>query len=171
MLRDYQRNQYLTSLLAAYVATLKCGLSIQNVDYENKLIRSIARCHLHFHMAGFLEDPKRFESYVTPEDIEFLQPRCRGKRLENIIRSTTPGRPLIIGVETLRVVIPRKLKRYFRESLGRLCVGIEHPKLTHYSSQLGIQYQIVTDVNPGNSATDYTRFVMAESNGLTMHPR
>ena len=48
---DYKDNSYLAALFAAYIATYSCGISEEQFNYDGpKIITSIARYHLYFHM-------------------------------------------------------------------------------------------------------------------------
>ena len=50
---DYKDNSYLAALFAAYIATYSCGISTEHFVYDEKtpkIITSIARYHLYFHM-------------------------------------------------------------------------------------------------------------------------
>ena len=92
---------------------------MQNMDSKNKLIGSIAWYHLYFHMAMFLEDPKRLEQQVTPENIEILQPHAPWKKSWEYkidhTQETLPGDSKIHHTE--------KAQEMFQASLDRLCVG------------------------------------------------
>ena len=65
---DYKDNPYLASLFAAYIATYSCGISTEHFAYDgSKIIASIARYHLYFHMKKFTRQPTKRSKYITQE--------------------------------------------------------------------------------------------------------
>ena len=69
---DYTKNPFLASLLAAYVTTFVCGISVKHFKYNNHtpgIITSMARYHLYYHMSRFLRNPGdlgRYMKYIIP---------------------------------------------------------------------------------------------------------
>ena len=65
---DYKDNPYLAALFAAYIATYSCGISEDQFNYDGpKIISSIARYHLYFHMRRFIRQPSKMSKYITRE--------------------------------------------------------------------------------------------------------
>ena len=65
---DYKDNPYLASLFAAYIATYSCGISTELFSYDrSKIIASIVRYHLYFHMKRFTRQPSKMSKYITQE--------------------------------------------------------------------------------------------------------
>ena len=65
---DYKDNSYLAALFAAYIATYSCGISKEHFNYDGpKIISSIARYHLYFHMRRFIRQPRKMSKYITQE--------------------------------------------------------------------------------------------------------
>ena len=64
---DYMKNPFLASLLAAYVTTYVCRISVKHFEYNNHtpgIITSMARYHLYYHMSRFLRNPGDLERYM-----------------------------------------------------------------------------------------------------------
>ena len=65
---DYKDNPYLAALFAAYIATYSCGISEEHFNYDGpKIISSIARYHLYFHMRRFIRQPSKMLKYIRQE--------------------------------------------------------------------------------------------------------
>ena len=65
---DYKDNPYLAALFAAYIATYSCGISEEHFNYDGpKIISSIAKYHLYFHMRRFIRQPSKMSKYITQE--------------------------------------------------------------------------------------------------------
>ena len=75
---DYHFDSYFCSLAAAYITTFKCGISEDHLtnnlpDSHSDIVTSIVRFHLHFHLSGFMRNPKLLDQYITKDD----QPRSQ----------------------------------------------------------------------------------------------
>ena len=69
-------NPYFASLIAAYVISQKGGVSLEHLE-ENpiipKIITSIARFYVYYHVQGFLRDPTKLSRFVTKNDLKVIQ--------------------------------------------------------------------------------------------------
>ncbi len=62
---NYTKNPFLTAIMAAYVSTYVCGISVKHFEYNNHtpgIITSMARYHLYYHMSRFLRNPGDLKS-------------------------------------------------------------------------------------------------------------
>ena len=69
----YEKNSYLTAIIAAYVSTYVCGISTKHLEYNKEtpgIITSMVRYHLYYQMSRFLTYPKNWRdisrSFLTP---------------------------------------------------------------------------------------------------------
>jgi hypothetical protein len=65
---DYKVNTYLAALFAAYITTYSCGISTEHFEYNSKtpkIVTSIARYHLYYHMKRFIRQPNKMSRFVT----------------------------------------------------------------------------------------------------------
>ena len=150
---DYINDPYFASLLAAYIITYKCGIITEHLlesKGTSKVITSIARYHLYYHMRRFLRNPSKMTKYVTKDMLKTLQRNIpiRKTWVNKFHRGQTE-----IGLWHSR--LPNKSRvRNYRYSYYRT------------GGVLGIKYQEVDKVT-NNSDTDYTQFIAKKSDGLT----
>ena len=148
---DYKDNPYLTALFAAYIATYSCGISEEHFNYDGpKIISSIARYHLYFHMGRFIRQPSKMSKYITRE-------------METIVLNNKP--------------VVYKWTKEFHSGRGQLGYWLsKQPRGTirdarvvmssNNTGQLGISY-MKRGAQTIRSLEDYKLFVASKSNGLT----
>ncbi len=146
---DYKKNPYLTAILAAYVATYVCGISVKHFKWNDstpRIITSMARYHLFYHMSRFLRDPSKLDRYMS--------------HIIPYVRKQTPY------VETWVhdfYKTDMTLDEWYNWASKR------DPKVRNYSYDKesgGVVYQKLDGSRNGHP-NDYKRFVAFESNGLT----
>lgn len=147
---DYEDNSYLASPFAAYIATYSCGISTEHFDYGPKIIRSIARYHLYFHMRRFLRQPKKMLKYVTRE-------------IKAIITENKPvvykwTREFHSGREQLGYWISRQPRGTIKDA--RVVMSKNN------TGQVGISY-MKRGAQTIGSLEDYKLFIATKSDGLT----
>ena len=76
---DYEKNSYLTAIIAAYVSTYVCGISTKHLEYNKEtpgIITSMVRYHLYYQMSRFLTYPKKLERYfsLVPNSVKKHKP-------------------------------------------------------------------------------------------------
>ena len=64
---------YFALLLAASIISHKSGISRKHLTGDNKLITSIARYYIYYHMKRFTEDSRKMNSYITSDVSEFVK--------------------------------------------------------------------------------------------------
>ena len=148
---DYKDNPYLTALFAAYIATYSCGISEEHFDYNGpKIISSIARYHLYFHMKRFMRQPSKMSKYITRE-------------METIVLNNKPvvykwTKEFHSGKEQLGYWLSKQPRGTVKDA--RVVMS------SNNTGQLGISY-MKRGAQTIRSLDDYKLFVASKSNGLT----
>ncbi len=151
----YEKNSYLTAIIAAYVSTYVCGISMKHLEYNNQtpgIITSMVRYHLYYQMNRFLTYPKKLERYLSlvPNSVQKHKPTHVGW-----VDAYDQGREEINTwlLEKQKEGELRKIRKwsYSKNSHGYVT---------------GIKYQKVGGQFP-NSINDYKMFIATTTNGLT----
>ncbi len=151
----YEKNSYLTAIIAAYVSTYVCGISTKHLEYNNQtpgIITSMVRYHLYYQMSKFLTYPKKLERYLSlvPNPVKKHKPTHVGW-----VDAYDQGREEINTwlLEKQKEGELRKIRKwsYSKNSHGYVT---------------GIKYQKVGGHFP-NSVDDYKMFIATTTNGLT----
>ena len=146
---DYKKNPFLASLLAAYVTTYVCGISVKHFEYNDhtpSIITSMARYHLYYHMSRFLRDPSKLERYMS-----------------HIIPFVRKHTPYVKVWEDVFYKTDMTLTEWYKWAEHR------DPVVRNYSydkKRGGIKYQALIGARNGH-ANDYRRFIAHETTGLT----
>ena len=147
--KDYKKNPYLTAILAAYVATYVCGISIKHFEYNDKtpgIVTSMARYHLYYHMSRFLKYPSKLDRYMS-----------------NIIPLVKRHTPYVEVWKDAFYKTDMTLDEWHKWAKKR------DPKVRNYSydkKRGGVVYQALSGTRNGH-ANDYRRFIAHETTGLT----
>ena len=151
----YEKNSYLTAIIAAYVSTYVCGISTKHLEYNKEtpgIITSMVRYHLYYQMSRFLTYPKKLERYLSlvPNSVKKHKPTHVGW-----VDAYDQGREEINTwlLEKQKEGELRKIRKwsYSKNSHGYVT---------------GIKYQKVGGHFP-NSVDDYKMFIATTTNGLT----
>ena len=151
----YEKNSYLTAIIAAYVSTYVCGISTKHLEYNKEtpgIITSMVRYHLYYQMSRFLTYPKKLERYFSliPNSVKKHKPTHVGW-----VDAYDQGREEINTwlLEKQKEGEQRKIRKwsYSKNSHGYVT---------------GIKYQKVGGHFP-NSVDDYKMFIATTTNGLT----
>ena len=151
----YEKNSYLTAIIAAYVSTYVCGISTKHLEYNNQtpgIITSMVRYHLYYQMSRFLTYPKKLERYLSlvPNSVKKHKPTHVGW-----VDAYDQGREEINTwlLEKQKEGELRKIRKwsYSKNSHGYVT---------------GIKYQKVGGHFP-NSVDNYKMFIATTTNGLT----
>ncbi len=146
---DYKKNPFLASLLAAYVTTYVCGISVKHFEYNDhtpSIITSMARYHLYYHMSRFLRDPSKLERYMS-----------------HIIPFVRKHTPYVKVWENSFYKTDMTLNEWHEWAENR------DPEVRNHSydkKRGGIKYQALIGTRNGH-ANDYRRFIAHETTGLT----
>ncbi len=147
--RDYKKNPFLVSLLAAYVTTYVCGISTEHFEYNDRtpgIITSMARYHLYYHMSRFLRDPSKLERYMS--------------HIIPFVRNHTPY---------IKVWEDEFYKTDMTLNEWHKWVEVRDPVVRNYSydkERGGIKYQALVNARIGRP-NDYRRFIAHKTSGLT----
>ena len=148
---DYKSNSYLATLFAAYIATYSCGISEQHFAYNGpKIITSIARYHLYFHMKRFIRQPGKMSKYITQE-------------IETLILNNKP----VVYKWTKEFHSEREQLGYWISKQPRGTVKDARVVMSsNNTGQLGISY-MKRGSQTIRSLEDHKLFIATKSNGLT----
>ena len=148
----YEKNTYLTAIIAAYVSTYVCGISTKHMEYNDRtpgIITSMVRYHFYYQMSRFLTYPKKLERYLSlvPNSVKKHKPT-------NDVWTKAYHQ----GTEELFTWLSEQKDRhkirnyrYSKNARGEV-TGISYEKITGQSPK---------DVN------DYKMFVATTTDGLT----
>ena len=148
---DYKDNPYLAALFAAYIATYSCGISEEHFNYDGpKIISSIARYHLYFHMRRFIRQPSKMSKYITQE-------------IETTVLNNKP----VVYKWTKEFHSGREQLGYWISKQPRGTIKDARVVMSNNGAgQIGISY-MKRGAQTIRSLDDYKLFVASKSNGLT----
>ena len=142
---------YFASLLAACIISHVGGISRKHLTSDNKVITSIARYYIYYHMKRFTDEPRMMNSYITDDIRELVKANLQTKTtwVHRFVRTRA-------NLSTWCYQQPNRhnIKNY-RYRMSRNHTGV-----------LGIDYQEVSEVE-NNSDTDWMCFIKEDSDGLT----
>ena len=149
--KDYKDNPYLASLFAAYIATYSCGISTEHFAYDgSKIITSIARYHLYFHMKRFTRQPSKMSKYITQE-------------IETLVLNNKP----VVYKWTKEFHSGREQLGYWVSKQSRGTIKDARVVMSRNGAgQIGISY-MKRGTQTIRSLEDYKLFIATKSNGLT----
>ena len=150
-----KEDPYFTFLLAACIISHVGGISRKHLIESNetpKIITSIARYYVYYHMKRFLEDPRKMDSYITED-------------LRNLIKNNLQ----------VRKIWKRKFVRtrenislwYSQHSNRRNIRNYRYVMSGNNTGVLGIEYEEIDHVVPKNEEKDWTTLIKENSDGLT----
>ena len=146
---NYKKNPFLASLLAAYVTTYVCGISMQHMEYNEdtpSIITSMARYHLYYHMSRFLKYPSKLDRYIS--------------HIIPFARKHTPY---------AKIWKDAFYKTNMTLSEWHNWASKRDPKVRNYSydkKKGGVVYQALSGTRNGEP-NDYRRFIAHKTSGLT----
>ena len=149
-----KEDPYFASLLAACIISHVGGISRKHlVESEKipKVVTSIARYYVYYHMKRFLEDPRKMDSYITNEMKELVKTNLQTKTLwkRKFVRTR-------VNISYWYSQHPNKRNiRKYRYVLSKNNTGV-----------LEIEYEEIDHVIP-KSDEDWTAFIKENSDGLT----
>ena len=142
---------YFASLLAACIISHVGGISRENLTGDNKVITSIARYYIYYHMKRFMDDPRKINSYITSDIKELIE--------ANLQTTTTWVNKFIHTCENISLWYQQHPNKHnFKNYKYRMS--------RNHTGVLGIDYQEVSRVE-NNSDSDRMCFIKEDSNGLT----
>ena len=76
---DEKDDPYFASLLAAYIISHKSGISMKHLTGDNKLVTSIARYYVYYHMKRFTGGPRKMEPFITDDMKDLVRTNLQNK--------------------------------------------------------------------------------------------
>ena len=151
-----EEDQYFCSLLSAIVISHVGGMSRKHlVESENtpRIVTSIARYCVYYHLKGFLKDPSKLGPYLTEDLKGLVKNNLRVRKIwkRKFVR-TKENLSLWYSTQENKQNI-----RNYRYVFGSRVFG----------GVLGIEYEEIDHVLPKNVETDWMSFVKENSDGLT----
>ena len=149
-----KEDPYFISLLAASIISHVGGISRKHLTESEKIpkiVTSIARYYVHYHMKRFFEDPGKMDSYITNEMKKLVKNNLQTRKIwkRKFVRTRAN-----ISYWYSQHPNRRNIRRY-RYVMSKNNTGA-----------LGIEYEEVDDVVP-KSDEDWIAFVKEDSDGLT----
>ena len=147
-------DHYFASLLAACIISHVGGISRKHLIESEKIpkvVTSIARYYVYYHMKRFLEDPRKMDSYITNEMKKLVKTNLQTKTLwkRKFVRTR-------VNISYWYQNHPNRHNiRKYRYVMSSNNTGV-----------LGIEYEEVDHVIP-KSDEDWTIFIKEDSDGLT----
>ena len=142
---------YFASLLAACIISHVGGISRKHLTGDNKVITSIARYYVYYHMKRFTDDPRKMSPFITDDLKEVVKNNLQTRR-------TWTDKFVYTRVE---------ISYWYSQQPNRH--NIRHYRYRMSSNNtgvLGIDYQEVSKI-VNNSDTDWMSFIKEDSDGLT----
>ena len=142
---------YFASLLAACIISLVGGISRKHLTGNNKVITSIVRYYIYYHMKRFTDDPRKMSPYITDDLKEVVKANLQTKR-----------------IWTDKFVYTRaEISYWYCQQPNRHNIrNYRYRMSSNNTGVLGIDYQEVSKI-VNNSDTDWMCFIKQDSDGLT----
>ena len=142
---------YFASLLAACIISHVGGISRKHLTGDNKVITSIARYYVYYHMKRFTDNPDKMSPYITEDLKEVVKNNLQTKR-----------------IWTNKFVYTRaNISLWYQQQPNRRNIRNYRYRMSkNHTGVLGIDYQEVFKIK-NNSDTDWIRFIKEDSDGLT----
>ena len=148
-----ENDPYFYSLLSACVISHVGGISRKHLQENSpKIVTSIARYCVYYHLERFLKDPSKLGPYLTEDLRDLVKNNLRVRKVWK--------RKFVRTKENLSLWYSqqenKKNIRNYRYVSGSVFSGV-----------LGIEYEEIDHVLPNDANTDWTSFVKETSDGLT----
>ena len=140
---------YFASLFAALIISHVGGISRKHLNGDNKVITSIARYYIYYHMKRFTENPTKMFTYITEDLREIIKKNLQTKRI------------WVHKFERTRA----QIGYWYSHHKNRGNIRNYRYRMSSMGS-LGIDYEEVSRIE-NNSDTDWIRFIKEDSDGLT----
>ena len=143
---------YFASLMAAYVISQKTGVCTRHLTESrdaHKIVTSIFRFYVWYHMSRFLRFPEKMEKYLTKRNLDFKN---------NIPLMKTWEKRYHHGKETVSAWLRTQPNR----------ANIRNAKIygSKYGGPFGIMYEEIDEVLPADPAKDWKKFFLTDSRGI-----
>ena len=146
---------YFCSLLAACIISHVGGMSRKHlIEDKNtpKIVTSIARYYVYYHLKRFLKNPEKIGSYLTEDLRELVKNNLRVRKIwkRKFVRTKA------------------NLSYWYSQQENKENIrNYRYVKGSVFSGVLGIEYEEIDHVVPKNEEEDWMSFLKENSDGLT----
>ena len=152
-----KEDPYFASLIAAYIISQKSGICSKHLRGDAstpKIVTSVLRFYVYYHMSRFLRTPDKMDKYVTNEMTNLIQKNLPVKKVwtkkyhqrKETISAWLRTQP---NKENIRNA------RYYGGGNGSV------------GGVIGIEYEEVAEVLPMDESNDWKKFFQDDSDGIT----
>ena len=144
---------YFASLMAAYVISQKTGICTKHLREDpevSKIVTSILRFYVWYHMNRFLRYPEKLTKFLTSENLDFIKKNLPVKKIWK--------KKYHYGKETISA--------WLRTQPNRANIRNAKNYGSKYGGAIGIVYEEVDEVLPMDPANDWKKFFLTDSNGI-----
>ena len=144
---------YFASLMAAYVISQKNGICIKHLREDPevpKIVTSILRFYVWYHMNRFLRYPEKMSKYLTNDALDFIKRELPVKKIWK--------KKYHYGEETVSA--------WLRTQPNRDNIRNAKNYGSKYGGAIGIMYEEVDQVIPADEANDWKKFFLTDSDGI-----
>ena len=142
---------YFASLLAACIISHVGGISRKHLTGDNKVITSIARYYVYYHMKRFTDDPRKMSPHIMDDIKEVVKANLQTKRIwiDKFVRTRA------------------NISYWYSQQPNRHNIrNYRYRMSSNNTGVLGIEYQEASKI-VNDSDTDWMCFIKKDSDGLT----
>ena len=150
-------NPYFASLMAAYVISQKTGICTKHLREDSaapgdvtKIVTSILRFYVWYHMNRFLRYPEKMSKSLTRDALDFIKKNLPVKKIWK--------KKYHYGKETISA--------WLRTQPNRANIRNAKNYGSKYGGAIGIMHEEVDQVLPADEVNDWKKFFLADSDGI-----
>ena len=149
-----KEDPYFASLMAAFIISQKSGICSEHLRSHPsvpKIVTSVLRFYVYYHMSRFLRTPDKMDKYVI-------------KEMTNLIQKNLPVKKVWTkkyhqGKETISAWLNKQANKNNIRSARHYGGGV--------GGVIGIEYEEVSEVLPMDESNDWKKFFQDDSDGVT----
>ena len=144
---------YFASLMAAYVISQKTGICTKHLREDPevpKIMTSIIRFYVWYHMNRFLRYPEKMSKYLTNDALDFIKKNLPVKKIWK--------KKYHYGKETVSA--------WLRTQPNQANIRKAKNYGSKYGGAIGIMYEEVDQVLPSDEVNDWKKFFLTDSDGI-----
>ena len=144
---------FFASLMAAYVISQKTGICTKHFREDPdvpKIVTSVLRFYVWYHMSRFLRYPEKMLKYLSSGDSDFIKIELPVKKIWK--------KKYHYGKETISA--------WLRTQPNRANIRNEKNYGSKYGGAIGIMYEEIDSVIPADETNDWKKFFLTDSNGI-----
>ena len=150
---ESRSDPYFASLMAAYIISQKTGICKKHLREDPgvpKIVTSVLRFYVWYHMSRFLRYPEKMSKYLLSEDSNFIKRELPVKKIWK--------KKYHYGKETISA--------WLRTQPNRANIRNAKNYGSKYGGAIGILYEEVDSVIPADPTNDWKKFFLTDSNGI-----